>query len=201
MPIEALARRFRRGRLLLALGLVLTACGSDPQPPPPAPAPPEPIRYTPPPVTRAEPPPPPFCPVLAGMVAREAQGYAALRGQPLEPERWRAAATPPGVDRCMVEGQAWPQARVTCEAGPVAARERAVDEFELLAHEIDACLARPTWFPRSWERGQLFEFALGERQLAWLDQSSRPPTAVVLKVQQDIASRDYRIKLNLETVR
>jgi hypothetical protein len=41
---------------------------------------------------------------------------------------------------------------------------------------------------------------MGERLQAWTDRTTRPPSQVVLKVQQDAASHAYRVKLNLEAV-
>ena len=42
---------------------------------------------------------------------------------------------------------------------------------------------------------------MGERLQAWTDQSTAPPSQVVLKVQQDLDRRGYRLKLDLEAVR
>lgn len=200
------ARNRRAGTwpALLLPTLLAVACADD-RPPPPAPPPdPAPVPYEPADVADIDrPPPPAFCSSLASMVAREPDGYAQLRGAPLADEHWRAAVTLPGTENCTIEGAGWPRARVSCEGRLLDGddRGRIEAEFERMAQEIDACLARPSWFPRVWERGQLFEFAMAERQLAWLDQSTTPPTAVVLKAQQDLASQDFQIKVNLESVR
>ena len=57
----------------------------------------------------------------------------------------------------------------------------------------------------NWQIGRKMEYpyeeAHAERQIAWVDTSSRPPSTVVLKLQQDLASRDYLLKVNLETLR
>jgi hypothetical protein len=42
---------------------------------------------------------------------------------------------------------------------------------------------------------------MGERLQTWTDQSTAPPSQVVLKVQQDIDDQGYRLKLDLEAVR
>ena len=148
-------------------------------------------------------PEPEFCPSLVSMMAREADGYAQLRGAPVGRARWQAAAGLPGVERCTVEGEAWPRARISCSSNRIArtGREQALGRFDAIAERIDDCLQRGFWFPRDWRRGQLFEFAMDERQLAWVDESSIPPSTVVLKVQQDLASNDYLLKVNLETLR
>lgn len=142
-----------------------------------------------------------FCGSLAGLLTEEAEAYRGIRGTAVAPGTWRATRTLAGSERCTVEGAARPLALVSCE-GPVhdaADPGRALVAFDRMAEEIDRCLARPSFFPRDFERGELFEFAMNERQIAWLDRSAVPPTAVVLKVQQDLVSRDYRIRINLES--
>lgn len=197
----------RTGRTLRAatggLVLLLVGCAGEPEPalvaapPPPPPAP----DVAP---AAIEPDPPPaFCPTLAAIMAREDDGYAQLRAEPLGAEHWQAAAELPGLERCAIEGAEWPRARISCSSGLIAApsRERIIDEFEGMVARVDNCLRRGFWFPRDWQRGHLFEFAMDERQLTWIDASSNPPSAVVLKVQQDLGTQDYLLKLQLETVR
>ena len=46
-----------------------------------------------------------------------------------------------------------------------------------------------------------YEFALGEQLQTWTDRSTAPPSAVTLKVEQDLVSDDYRLRLSLETIR
>jgi hypothetical protein len=185
----------------LALVAVLAACASEPEPLPPPP-PPEPA------VTRHEAPAAPapvprreLCPVLTALLAEE-NGFAALRGQALAEERWLAREVLPGTRSCTIEGDAWPRATFQCVSGSLGSDRTVVDdEFEHLAAEIDRCLARPSWFPRTWERGQEFTFALGERQLAWIDDGTRPPSTVILKVQQDLVRRDYELRVSVGAVR
>jgi hypothetical protein len=107
----------------------------------------------------------------------------------------------PGTERCTIEGEAWPRARYACVSGPFASdnRDGAEASFAALAGEIDQCLSKPIWFPRRWERGEPFEFALGERLQTWTDQSTGPPSQVVLKLQQDLDRSGYSLKLGLET--
>ena len=54
---------------------------------------------------------------------------------------------------------------------------------------------------RSWHRNPPFTFAMGEQQQTWTDLSSLPPTAVVLKMQRGLSGRDYRLQLDLVTIR
>jgi hypothetical protein len=141
-----------------------------------------------------------LCEVMAGLLAHEPGGFTGLRGETIAAERWAAEEAVPGLGECVIEGSAWPRARFVCASqrlGPDQAHAR----FERLAAEIDGCLGQPSWFPRSWEKGSRFEFAMGERQQAWLDQTTVPPTAVVLGVQQDLVHWDYRLLLNLQSVR
>jgi hypothetical protein len=143
-----------------------------------------------------------LCTVLASVVASEPAGFARLRGRPLAAGQWLGRATLPGTERCTIEGEAWPGARYSCAGAPFAAarEDHARGVFEALADELDQCLDSPIWFPRSWQRGSDFEFAMGERLLAWTDYSTSPPSQVVLKVQQDTPGRAYRVKLDLQAV-
>jgi hypothetical protein len=145
---------------------------------------------------------PRLCTVLAGVVASEPEGFARLRGRPLEAGQWLGRTTLPGTERCTIEGDAWPGARYSCDSAPFAAawQHGAEREFEALADELDQCLDSPIWFPRTWQRGSAFEFAMGERLQAWTDYSTAPPSQVVLKVQQDATGRAYRVKLDLQAV-
>jgi hypothetical protein len=192
-------------RLALGLvGLVVAAC-QGPSSPPPAPAPPPAaatVGLGPP----AAPPPAPaereLCDVLPAVLATEAGGFARLRTSPIAADSWRGARTLPGTERCTIEGDAWPRARYTCASRPylIDNRDRAKARFESFARTIDECLKRPIWFPRSWQKGEPFEFAMGERLQTWTDESISPPTQVVLKMQQDLDRRGYQLKLNLESI-
>jgi hypothetical protein len=154
----------------------------------------------------APPPPAPaereLCDVLPAVLATETDGFAGLRASPIAADSWRGARTLPGTERCTIEGAAWPVARYTCASRrfDVNNRESAEAGFERLARTIDECLAKPIWFPRDWQKGESFEFAMGERLQAWTDQSVTPPTQVVLKMQQDLDRRGYELKLDLESI-
>jgi hypothetical protein len=144
---------------------------------------------------------PELCPVLAGVVATEAEGFARLRSRQLAADSWLGRTTLPGTERCTIEGEAWPRARYQCVGAAIGGDGRAGARlaFDALARELAECLAKPIWFPRDWRPGERFEFAMGERLQAWTDRSTYPPSQVVLKVQQD-AGPTYRVKLNLEAV-
>jgi hypothetical protein len=199
------AIRPARWLLRLVLGTLLTACAArtSPPPAPPDPAPPPVARVAPTPIEPRRISQATFCNVLTLLLEAERDGFAALRGEPLGSESWAGRQTMPGTERCVVEGDAWPRARYECAAAPVreSQQERAASQFALLSEQIDACLAKPSWFPRTWHKNEPFEFAMGERQQTWTDLSTLPPSAVVLKLQRGLSGDDYRVRLNLVTIR
>ncbi len=144
-----------------------------------------------------------FCNVLTGLIEAERAGFVALRGRQVGAESWAGRRTMPGTEQCLVEGDAWPRARYECAGAPVKAdqQDRAASQFALLSEQIDACLGKPSWFPRNWQKNEPFAFAMGERQQTWTDLSTLPPSAVVLKLQRGLSGRDYRVRLDLVTIR
>jgi hypothetical protein len=182
--------------------LVLPGACRDAPPPAADPAPPAAVFAPAPAVGPSAPTPARLCTVLASVVASETDGFARLRGRRLDAESWLGAATLPGTERCTIEGAAWPRARYLCVGPPIGAepRERAGLAFDALAREVAQCLDKPIWFPRTWQQGERFEFAMGEQLQAWTDRTTSPPSQVVLKVQQDAGGEVYRVKLNLEAV-
>jgi hypothetical protein len=199
-----LAPRHARAALWLAI-FGLAACQAAPESSPPVPleaARPTPDR-APPAATARLPAERELCPVLAGVLAAEPDGFARLREARVARDRWRGREALPGIGRCTIEGAAWPRARYACASEPFQAdnREGAHAKFTALTTDIDQCLSKPIWFPRAWQKGAPFEFAMGERLQTWTDQSAAPPFQVVLKVQQDMDGRGYRLKLDLEAVR
>ena len=189
--------------LWLALGAWLAACaGKAPPEAPPEPAPPPVVRAVPTPVEPSI-PQAAFCNVLTGLIGTERDGFEALRGQPIGSESWAGRRTLPGTEQCVVEGDAWPRARYECAGAPVRADrpDRAASQFALLSEQIDACLGKPSWHPRAWHRNEPFEFAMGERQQTWTDLSTLPPSAAVLKLQRGLSGDDYRVLLDLVTIR
>jgi hypothetical protein len=130
----------------------------------------------------------------------EPEGFARLRGRPLAAERWLGRETLPGTERCTIDGSIWPRARYSCAGASfaVARRDDAGAVFEALADELGESLESPIWFPRGWQRGTNFDFAMGERLQTWTDHSTSPPSQVVLKVQRDATGNVYRVQLDLE---
>jgi hypothetical protein len=195
------------GRLVLGLAvLVLAGCQDAPPPPPASPAPQAPaatVDLGPPAAAAAAPVERELCEVLPGVLATEPEGFARLRARPVAADRWLGSQTLPGTERCTIEGVAWPRARYTCATRRflIDNRDCAEARFEALAATIDACLSKPIWFPRDWQKGEPFQFAMGERLQAWTDQSVSPPSQVVLKMQQDLDRQGYRLQLNLESIR
>jgi len=190
-----------RSPIWRALLLVLSACRGEPAPPAAEPAPPA-VTAPQPAAGRSERLEAQLCPVLARVVSTEADGFARLRSRRLAADSWLGGATLPGTERCTIEGEAWPRARYLCVGPPIGAepRDGARLAFDALARELEQCLDKPIWFPRDWQRGERFEFAMGEQLQAWTDRTTWPPSQVVLKVQQDAAGEVYRVKLNLEAV-
>jgi hypothetical protein len=200
----------QRRRRWVALGLVsmaLAACQSASEAPAPAapqPAPAVTVDLGPPtaaPIRR--PAERELCPALASVVAAEPDGFAGLRATRVGGDRWLGRASLPGVERCTIEGEAWPRARYACASEPFHSsnEDGAHAKFAALAANIDQCLSKPIWFPRDWQKGEPFEFAMGERLQTWTDRSSAPPSQVVLKVEQDLDSQGYLVKLALEAIR
>jgi hypothetical protein len=144
-----------------------------------------------------EAPPPEFCPTLSGVLEPELAGFASLRGKATADGGWSGTAVLPGTQRCAIRGNAWPSARYACSSGAFGSDTSALAHFDALAREIHTCLAKPIWFPRSWQKGDPFEFAMGERMLIWTDHSTAPPSQVVLKVQRAIVGPDYRVIVDL----
>lgn len=200
-------RVHRLAKALLALGLLtLCACEAADEvaaPPQPQAAPSaavalgRPVRLAPQPL----PAPRELCGVLAAILATDAEAFAGQRASPIAAGRWHGRAIVPGTERCTIEGEAWPRARYACVSQPFQSENRdgAEASFAAMAGEIDQCLSKPIWFPRRWQRGEPFEFALGERLQTWTDQSTAPPSQVVLKLQQDLDRSGYSLKLSLET--
>jgi hypothetical protein len=199
---RAIIRSIRQLLALLPAAL-LVACAKSPLPTePPTPGPARVARTAPTPVTPRI-PQPSFCETLTGLLAADSTGFAALRGAPQGVESWTGQTTVPGTEQCVIEGDAWPRARYECAGPPVAAdqRDRVASQFALLSEQIDACLAKPSWYPRSWQKNEPFAFAMDERQQTWTDRSTLPPSAVVLRMQRAVSGDDYRVRLDLTTIR
>ena len=197
-------RHPRRAALWLAI-LGLAACQGPPESPPSVPPDAAPAPDLSPPAAAASriPAEREFCQVLAGVLAAEPDGFARLRAARVADDRWLGREKLPGIGRCTIEGEAWPRARYACVSEPfqIYNRAGARASFAALTDDNALCLSKPIWFPREWQKGEPFEFAMGERLQTWTDQSTAPPSQVVLKVQRDIDHHGYRLKLDLEAVR
>jgi hypothetical protein len=199
------AIRSARWLLWLALCSLLAACAARtlPRAAPPSPVPAPVARGAPTPIEPRQFAPAKFCEVLTSLLEAEGAGFVAVRGEPLGSESWAGQTPLPGAEQCVVEGDAWPRARYECAAAPVRAdqHDRVASQFALLSEQVDACLGKPSWFPRTWHKNEPFEFAMGERQQTWTDLSKLPPSAVVLKLQRGLSGDDYRVRLDLVTIR
>jgi hypothetical protein len=192
-----------RWLLRLTLAACLVACARKTLPPEPVPPPPPPVARIAPTPVQPRIPQAAFCNTLTGLLEADRDGFAALRGGWIRGESWTGQRTLPGTEQCVIEGDAWPRARYECTGPPVRAdrRDRAASQFALLSEQIDACLGKPGWQPRTWHPNEPFDFAMDERQQTWVDLSSLPPTAVVLKLQRGLSGDEYHVQLDLVTIR
>ncbi|MCB1990663.1 MAG: hypothetical protein H6852_09755 [Geminicoccaceae bacterium] len=194
-----------RYRLATALALGLLAACTTPEPPPPPPPPPTPA---PPPVMEPPPPVDPatrvdrLCRPLLGIVDAEPAGFSSLRGAPAGPRAWQGRAVPDGFYTCEIDGPTNPGAQYVCRGNRVAGGGAKLleDDFDRIASDLDACLARSEWYPRNWQRGEVMLFAGGERQLVWRDLAPNPRPAIALKIEEEIATRVYFLRLAVFTL-
>ncbi len=136
--------------------LLLAACARAPKPAetvePPAPAPPPVVEQPESPEAELD----RFCGALARIVDAEPQRYISLRDAPEGPDRWAGQAVPPRFTSCAVEGSAYPTASYVCLGETLSSTSGDLlgPSFEQVGRMIDACLDRPSWYPREWRRGQ-----------------------------------------------
>jgi hypothetical protein len=185
---------------MAALPLVaLAACGgpSPAQPPPPdrrqaALAPPERV-----PLENEETRRSRFCRALARIVDAEGAGFASLRGPAAGDRVWEGTVVPAGLQSCEVEGDYRPGAVYVCHGQAIAggSGDLLLGGYQDLAADVDVCLRQPIWYPASWQRGQDFAFAGGERQTVWRDRAGGPTAAVALKIEEDLDSGAYFLRL------
>jgi hypothetical protein len=197
-------RRFARlassFRPMAALPLVaLAACGgpSPAEPPPPErrqAALPPPERA---PVEREETRRDRFCRALGRIIDAEGAGFASLRGPAAGDRVWDGALVPAGLRSCAVEGDYRPGAVYVCRGQALAggSGDLLLGGYRDLAADVDACLRQPIWYPASWRRGQDFAFAGGERQTVWRDRAVAPTATVALKIEEDLGSGAYFLRL------
>jgi hypothetical protein len=198
-PSKACAATPALALLAVLLPALLVGCrGPAPEPPPL----PEPVP-APPPVVAPAPPPPDFCPALARIVEAERDGYASLRAGRGANAVWLASVQPAGLTDCRIEGDYWPAATYVCRLAGARSESAQVlrADFDGFARAVDACLERPYWHPRLWQRGRVMELARGERFLQWHDNSRLPRPILVLKIEEDIRARRFDVLLRVQTFR
>jgi predicted small lipoprotein YifL len=138
-----------------------------------------------------------FCRALGRIIDAEGAGFASLRGRGVGGRVWEGAVVPVGLRRCEVEGDYRPGAVYVCRGQAIAggSGDLLLGSYRDLAADVDACLRRPVWYPASWQRGQDFAFAGGERQTVWRDRTGGPSAAVALKIKEDFGSGGYFVRL------
>ena len=105
---------------------------------------------------------------------------------------------PAGLRSCAIEGDYCPRRHLCLPRRGDRRAARATccsADYRRLAAEVDACLQQPIWYPRLWRQGQDFAFAGGERQVIWRDGSTGPKPVVALKIEEDIGSGVYFLRL------
>ena len=144
-----------------------------------------------------------FCDGLARVVASESIGFADLRDDSIGESNWNGVVDFPKNFQCEIDGGSFPGATYRCLEPIILADNGSIlnQHFEKLAERLDACFAQPYWYPRKWQRGRLFQFAGGERQLMWRDTATLPKPAVTLAIEESIDVRAYRIRLSVFTLR
>ena len=143
-----------------------------------------------------------FCATLTRIVDEEPTAFHSLRGAG-GGEAWEGALVPAGLRGCRVEGDYRPAATYVCrgESAAGGSGDALLAAYRAQAADVEACLGRPTWYPSLWRRGQDFEFAGGERQTIWRDGRGGPGATVALKVEEDLATRVYFLRLAVASER
>ena len=138
-----------------------------------------------------------LCGALARIIDAEGKGFASLRGPAAGERVWDGALVPVGLRSCEVEGDYRPGAVYVCrgQAAAGGSGDLLLGSYRNLAADVDACLRQPIWYPASWRRGQDFAFAGGERQTVWRDRTGGPTAAVTLKIEEDLGSGAYFLRL------
>jgi hypothetical protein len=138
-----------------------------------------------------------FCGTLVRIVDAEGTGFAALRGPAAGERVWDGALVPAGLRSCEVEGDYRPGAVYVCRGQAFAggSGDLLLGGYRDLAADVDACLRQPIWYPANWRRGQDFAFAGGERQTVWRDRAGGPTATVALKIEEDLDSGAYFLRL------
>ena len=188
--------------ILLVLGLAVACAPRQPPAPPPVVAPvPDMLPQPQPPAvvsTRLD----RFCNALQRVVDNHTTGFSGLRNGVVGQRAWSGSIVPEGLTSCTVEGDSPTGARYLC-TGPRMQRGNSdviTHEFDVIARDVDACLARAAWFPRNWQRGQVIEFAGVEQQQTWRDISPAPRPLLALNIEDDFLNRLYVVRFTVSTL-
>jgi hypothetical protein len=144
-----------------------------------------------------------LCKSLSRILESEPMAFSDLRGSKAGSRRWQGLVVPPEMTSCAVEGDYYPGAEYVCR-GSEARRGSAamvVPRFTQMAADLDACLARPGWGDRGWQRGREFTFAYGERQITWRFGGNFHRPGLSLKVEEDLGEGGWYVRLAVLTLR
>lgn len=141
-----------------------------------------------------------FCGALTRIIEAEHDAFAPLRSTPVDQRTWRGRTVPEPFTGCRVQGDYYPGALYVCRSG-LAPATMLQGRFADLSSRIDSCLRRPSWYPRDWRRGDVFQFAGAEKQVMWRDVAEQPAPAVTLKIEEDFARARYLLRLAVRTLR
>lgn len=188
-------------RLWLGAALLLAACGGpgrveSPPARAPAPGPVDRAARAAPAASTAS-----FCQALTRIIDAEPQGFAGLRAGRAGERSWAGSLVPPGLQDCRVEGRGNPVASYVCRGSAIlgGSPDLLQSSYRQTSAAIDACLAQAVWYPREWRRGDEVILGAGERQTFWTDIMTRPRPAVALKIEEDIGTRGYFVRLAVST--
>jgi len=146
-------------------------------------------------------PDPAFCSALDKIAAAEPQAFDPLRGGSIAPNVWAASVVPKGLGSCGIVGSGRFRAEYVCVGQSVATRgalDRLEPLFDGTMRQIDACLAPPGG---RFVRSPVMRFAGGERLAVWRDGTTAPGAAFTLKIEEDVGTGAYALRLGAETFR
>lgn len=172
---------------LVGAAVLLAACtSSPPRAPPPPPPVPEPVVPPLEPIRRTS-IDDQFCDGMTIAIDAWRDAFEKLRLASDGPGRWHARPLDGELGRCLVDGTNMLTAAYVClptmegrgDQGSVDAM------FRRIEGRIDRCLARPSWYPRSWAKAPPIQLSAGERQILWRDQTAWPRPAIRLKFEEN----------------
>ncbi|MGF1474522.1 MAG: hypothetical protein ACFB6S_03045 [Geminicoccaceae bacterium] len=144
---------------------------------------------------------PAFCDDLVRLERARGRSFEGLRGRPIDNVSWVGDLIVEDANRCEIEGRPGPMSAYICR-GFVPAAAQSTDLLPAFGELIDAvegCLDRELWQKRLWQRGELFEFADGERRLQFRGSSQWPQPVVVVRLRQDCTARLFDLELVVGT--